>query len=139
VTCRLQVRKRILALILGVTTVHTCDVAHARAWGVDTEIGRRERIILADRPELASCFAAARSYASGDPYFDAFRLELSVARTAYVTESVVGRILVRVVRLEADGRVREHRLFFDTWKPVVIFCEQRDEAPATVRVERRRD
>ena len=66
--------------------------------------------------------------------FDAFRLELAVARTAHMTESEAAGRLVRIVRIDAEARLRQPHAMVDSWKPVEIVCEQHDEELPSISV-----
>lgn len=99
------------------------------------EVLRRELYIAGERPELASCLAAASDEISRDPRFDLIRFEGDVPQVAHMTESESGGKLLRLVQFDGRARIREGHWFIDSYKTVEVFCDQRDEAPPTVRIE----
>ncbi len=133
---RIALVRQLLAIsMVAVLLSYAANDAEGRAQDRGAQTRYRELIVQGERPELVSCLVAAEDSASKDQRFDAIRWELSVSRTAHMTESEAGGHLVRSVRVEGAARLRDSHSFFDSWQPVQIFCEQRDEATPTVRVE----
>jgi hypothetical protein len=123
------------AWILMVLFAWTSSEARGYNYDLTQEIKRREQFVLRERPELGPCLRAADSAVLLDPRFDRVRFESSDALHARVTEADRDGHLVRSTRVKGRARVREEHGFIDSYRDVYAICEQRDEAPASVRLE----
>lgn len=119
-----------IALSLWVSTDAT-----GRNYDLATEIRHRAQLLLSERPELGPCLRAATNEVALDPRFDLIWFETPVALHARVTESDRNGHLERSTKVIGRARVREGHWFMDSYRDVYAICEQRDEAPASAKLE----